>query len=233
MRACVRLGAAIAALAGLAACAQTDGAPASATALAPTPLVKREGVSFAAATVALVSLDGAPEATAQEFRDALARQFAAHDIAGAGAREARYLLRGYLPRVRRTAAPGSNMSSTFSTGGASDRCASATRSRRKARAMRGVKCRRRRSMRRRENAPTTSPLSYPTRRRRKPRQLPRSSSCPPRGKRRAGRDQRDAEPVDAASRSPRNTTPKIATRATLSLSIGATRAASPSCSARK
>ena len=96
MRACVRLGAAIAALAGLAACAQTDGAPASATALAPTPLVKREGVSFAAATVALVSLDGAPEATAQEFRDALARQFAAHDIAGAGAREARYLLRGYL-----------------------------------------------------------------------------------------------------------------------------------------
>ena len=35
------------------------------------------------------------------------------------------------------------------------------------------------------------------------------------------------------SSSPRNTTPKIATSTTLSLSIGATRAASPSFSARK
>ncbi len=95
MGACGRLGAATAVLVGLAGCAPTD-APTSATALAPAPLVKREGVNLAAATVALVSLDGAPDAAAQDFRDALARQFATRAISAADARKARYLLRGYL-----------------------------------------------------------------------------------------------------------------------------------------
>jgi hypothetical protein len=96
MGACARLGVAIAALVCLAGCAPNDGAPTSATALAPAPLVKRAGVSLAAATVALVSLDGAPDATAQDFREALTRQFAARDIAAVDANKARYLLRGYL-----------------------------------------------------------------------------------------------------------------------------------------
>jgi hypothetical protein len=58
--------------------------------------VKREGVSLAGATVALVTLEGAPDAAAGDFRDALARQFSAHGIVAADARKARYLLRVYL-----------------------------------------------------------------------------------------------------------------------------------------
>jgi ABC-type glycerol-3-phosphate transport system substrate-binding protein len=82
---------------GLAACQETASAPASdATALAPTPFVKREGVSIADATVAVVSLDGAPDAAAQDFRDALGRAFTARGIVVGPGNKARYRLRVYL-----------------------------------------------------------------------------------------------------------------------------------------
>lgn len=98
MRARSRLGVVIAGLVslGVAACEDTAAPPAPDTALAPAPFVKREGVSLADATVAVVSLDGAPDAAAGDFRDALARQFSAHGVAAAEARKARYLLRVYL-----------------------------------------------------------------------------------------------------------------------------------------
>jgi hypothetical protein len=81
---------------GLAGCQDSAGPAASATALAPAPIVKREGVSLADATVALVSLEGAPDAAAQGFRAALARQFSARGIVSAQGRNARYKLRLYL-----------------------------------------------------------------------------------------------------------------------------------------
>jgi hypothetical protein len=80
---------------GLAACQETASAPASdATALAP--FVKRAGVSLADATVAIVSLDGAPDVAAQDFRDALARAFAARGVVVSPGNKARYRLRVYL-----------------------------------------------------------------------------------------------------------------------------------------
>jgi hypothetical protein len=94
-----RLGVVIAGLAGLlAACEDTAAPPApdAALAAAPAPIVKRAGVSLADATVALVSLDGAPEAEAGDFRAALGRQFSAQGIVSAEAPKARYLLRVYL-----------------------------------------------------------------------------------------------------------------------------------------
>lgn len=76
----------------------TTSAPETATALAPAapPLVKREGVSLTDATVAVVSLDGAPDAEAQDFRDALAREFAARGVVSVDGAKARYRLRVYL-----------------------------------------------------------------------------------------------------------------------------------------
>jgi hypothetical protein len=93
-------GAAVAGLFALAlgGCQETASAPASSpeTALAPSPPVKREGVSLAGATVAVVSLDGAPEAAGQDFRAALARQFAKRGVVAAPPDKAHYLLRAYL-----------------------------------------------------------------------------------------------------------------------------------------
>ena len=83
--------------AGLAACAETSQtSPETAAAPAPAPIVKREGVSLADATIALVSLDGAPQAAGDDFRQALARQFSTRRIVAAEPKKARYLLRAYL-----------------------------------------------------------------------------------------------------------------------------------------
>ena len=68
-------------------------------ALDPSPshsLVKRDGMSLGAATVALVSVDGAPPAVAGRFSDALADAAKAREIAIVDAKAARYLVRGYL-----------------------------------------------------------------------------------------------------------------------------------------
>jgi hypothetical protein len=82
--------------AGLAGCADTGAPPAAETALSPAPIVKRDGVSLAAATVALVTLEGAPQAASQAFNQALAKQFEARGIVTAAPGRAHYLLRAYL-----------------------------------------------------------------------------------------------------------------------------------------
>jgi hypothetical protein len=81
---------------GLAACQDTASSPETALAPASAPYVKREGVSLAGATVAVVSLDGAPEAAAADFRQALDRAFAARGVVSAPGAKARYRLRVYL-----------------------------------------------------------------------------------------------------------------------------------------
>jgi hypothetical protein len=95
-----RRSAAIAALLGLAlaGCQPTTSrsAPETALAPAPAPFVMREGVSLADAPIALVSLDGAPDAAGKDFRDALAREFATRGVVTAAGAKARYLLRVYL-----------------------------------------------------------------------------------------------------------------------------------------
>jgi hypothetical protein len=60
------------------------------------PLVQRDGVSLADATVALVSLDGAPQAAAEDFRRAFSQRLAAREVGSAQEKKARYLLRVYL-----------------------------------------------------------------------------------------------------------------------------------------
>jgi hypothetical protein len=59
-------------------------------------LVRREGVSIARASVAIVSIDGAPASVAAAFREDLAREAHAREIAIAEPSKARYLVRGYL-----------------------------------------------------------------------------------------------------------------------------------------
>ena len=59
-------------------------------------LARREGVSIAEASVAIVSVEGAPAAVAAKFRQALEREARSHDIAIAEPTRARYLVRGYL-----------------------------------------------------------------------------------------------------------------------------------------
>jgi hypothetical protein len=81
---------------GLASCVEAASDAAPETALAQAPIAKRDGVSLAAATVAIVSLQGAPAAAGDDFRQSLAKQFADHEIVAADAKKARYLLRVYL-----------------------------------------------------------------------------------------------------------------------------------------
>ena len=57
---------------------------------------RREGVSIAQASVAIVSVEGAPASVAADFRQALDRETRARDIAVVEAAKARYLVRGYL-----------------------------------------------------------------------------------------------------------------------------------------
>jgi hypothetical protein len=82
--------------AGLAGCQETAPAPKAEALAAPVPYVKRDGVNLSDATVAVVSLDGAPEAAAKDFRDALARQLSARGVVTAEGKAARYRLRVYL-----------------------------------------------------------------------------------------------------------------------------------------
>ena len=86
----------VVALAGLSGCAETGAPPAAETALSPAPIVKRDGVSLADATVAVVSLDGAPGAASLAFNQALAKQFQSRGIVAAAPAKAHYLLRAYL-----------------------------------------------------------------------------------------------------------------------------------------
>ncbi len=69
--------------------------------LTPTPeahqqFTRREGVSIAKASVAIISVDGAPASVAAQFRSTLETEARARDIAIVPASKARYLVRGYL-----------------------------------------------------------------------------------------------------------------------------------------
>jgi len=60
------------------------------------PLEKRAGVSLAAATVSIVSVDGAPDELGARFLDALKDAAHGREIVLTDAKAARYLVRGYL-----------------------------------------------------------------------------------------------------------------------------------------
>jgi len=59
-------------------------------------IVRREGVNLAQASVAIVSVEGAPAAISASFLQALEREARALDIVVVDAAAARYLARGYL-----------------------------------------------------------------------------------------------------------------------------------------
>jgi len=63
---------------------------------ARAPIARRPDMSIANASVAFVSVEGAPAAIAASFNQEMARQAAARDIVTADAKKARYLVRGYL-----------------------------------------------------------------------------------------------------------------------------------------
>lgn len=73
--------------------AATETAPPT---LAHRPIERREGVSLAPATVAIVSVEGAPESVAASFSQDLALDAKARDIVLAEPKKAKYLVRGYL-----------------------------------------------------------------------------------------------------------------------------------------
>jgi hypothetical protein len=60
------------------------------------PLERREGVSLAAATVSIVSVDGAPDAVGARFTHVLKDAAQEREIVLTDAKAARYLVRGYL-----------------------------------------------------------------------------------------------------------------------------------------
>ena len=59
-------------------------------------IVRREGVNLAQASVAIVSLEGAPAGISANFAQVLEREARARDIMVVDAAKARYLVRGYL-----------------------------------------------------------------------------------------------------------------------------------------
>jgi hypothetical protein len=69
---------------------------AAAPTLAHRQIERREGVSLAPATVAIVSVAGAPDTVAASFLQELVRDARAREIVVVEPRKARYLVRGYL-----------------------------------------------------------------------------------------------------------------------------------------
>ena len=65
-------------------------------------LVRQPDVSLAGATVAFVSIDGAPVEVTASFKKDLARDAAAQEIVVADAKNARYFVRGYLSAYETT-----------------------------------------------------------------------------------------------------------------------------------
>jgi hypothetical protein len=64
--------------------------------------VRRTDVSLAGASVAFVSVDGPPAAISRTFSQIMTREATARDIALAGDKKARYLVRGYLSAYETT-----------------------------------------------------------------------------------------------------------------------------------
>ena len=89
---------AIAALAAfsLAGCVETTAEMAPGADAEHLHLARRPDVSLAGATVALVSVDGAPSEVATTFMKDLTREAVAQAIVVADAKKARYFVRGYL-----------------------------------------------------------------------------------------------------------------------------------------
>ena len=81
---------------GLAACVEAASDAATPTTLAHRQIERREGVSLAPATVAIVSVAGAPQAVSASFLQDLASEAKAREIVVVEPRKARYLVRGYL-----------------------------------------------------------------------------------------------------------------------------------------
>ena len=71
----------------------SDAAP---SALAHRQIEPREGVSLAGATVAIVSIEGAPETVASTFSQDLQQAAKAREIVLVEPKQAKYLVRGYL-----------------------------------------------------------------------------------------------------------------------------------------
>jgi hypothetical protein len=76
-------------------CVEAAGDAAAPT-LAHRQIERREGFSLAPATVAIVSVAGAPDAVASSFLQELARDARAREIVLVEPKKARYLVRGYL-----------------------------------------------------------------------------------------------------------------------------------------
>ncbi len=94
-------GAALAALGVLSVCLALGGCLETTADLAPNvdahrQFVRREGASLAEASVAIVSVDGAPAAVAANFSQMLAHAAQTRDIVVVDQAKARYLVRGYL-----------------------------------------------------------------------------------------------------------------------------------------
>jgi len=81
---------------GLAACVEAANDAAAPTLAHRQQIERREGVSLAPATVAIVSVAGAPEAVTASFLQDLASEAKAREIVVVEPRKARYLVRGYL-----------------------------------------------------------------------------------------------------------------------------------------
>lgn len=81
----------------LALCGCLEAAPdLDASAEAHHQIARRDGVSLAGASVAIVSLEGAPAGISASFSQVLEREARARDIVVVEAARARYLVRGYL-----------------------------------------------------------------------------------------------------------------------------------------
>jgi len=86
----------------LAGCVETTPDIASSSDSEHLHIVRRPDVSLAGATVAFVSVDGAPAEVSATFMKDLAHEAAAQDIVVADVKKARYFVRGYLSAYETT-----------------------------------------------------------------------------------------------------------------------------------
>jgi hypothetical protein len=87
---------------GLAGCVETAAEMSPAADAQHIHLVRRPDVSLSGATVAFVSVDGAPSAVSANFMRDLAKEAAAQQIVLADPKQARYFVRGYLSAYETT-----------------------------------------------------------------------------------------------------------------------------------
>lgn len=89
----------------LAGCVDTaTPSPDSTASLRPANMPRREGISPAGASVAIVGVGGAPQGFNEQYQAMFGQQARAHDISVAEANKANYLVRSYLTATTRGAA---------------------------------------------------------------------------------------------------------------------------------